>query len=65
VRQTIKRLKLNDEDSCLENRANYVKGYCVRGLPFSHLEEEAPFLAKEIRRQKLVYRIKQIMIYDD
>lgn len=64
IKQTIKRLKLNDEESCLENRAKYVKDYCIGGLPFSHLRKEAPFLAKELERQGLVERIKEIMVYD-
>ena len=64
VRQTIKRLKLNDEETCLENRARYIKDYCIGGIPFSHLRKEAPFIAMELERQGLVDEIKQIMIYD-
>lgn len=64
VRQTITRLKLNDEASCLENRAKYVMDYCVGGVPFSHLQKEAPFLAKELQRRHLVHEIKNMMVYE-
>lgn len=65
VRNTIDRLKLNDEETCLENRAKYVKDYCVGGVPFSHLQREAPFLAKELERQDLVDRIREMMQFFD
>jgi hypothetical protein len=58
-------LGLNDEESCLENRAKYVKDYCGGHITFDHLKNEAPFLGKELERQGLVDRIKEIMIYEE
>ena len=63
VRQTITRLKLNDEATCLENRAKYVMDYCLGAISFGHIKEEAPFLAKELQRQNLVNQIQDIMGY--
>jgi hypothetical protein len=60
VIKTINRLKLNDEDF-LQERAEYLQDHYVRNYPFSYLERKAPFLAKELKRQDLVERIKEIM----
>lgn len=52
VEQTITRLKLNSPE-CVSQREKYFNDYMRTDepLPFRHLEEEAPFLAREMRRQ--------------
>ena len=63
VLHTIARLGLNDEGTCLKARLRYVKCYCTRQVNFDHIEEEAPFVAREIRRQGLENSIASIMGY--
>ena len=63
VQATIDRLKLNDEGTCLKNRAEYVKDYCLGHIDFPYLRRKAPFLALELRRQRLLNRIKDMMSY--
>ena len=63
VRNTIARLGLNDEDTCLKSRERYIKHYCLDMIDFRHLLSEAPFIAKELQRQNLVESIKEIMDY--
>jgi hypothetical protein len=58
---TILRLGLNEEQTCRKSRRRYVIRYCEGKFPFVHLEEEAPFIANELRRQDLVERIREIM----
>jgi hypothetical protein len=62
VRATIDRLQLNDEGTCLQSRFHYVDQYCNGQVNFSHLDEEAPFIAYELRRQKLVRKIKKMWL---
>jgi hypothetical protein len=52
VRTTIKRLKLNDS-MCIQGRKSWLVPYLKEKYPISHLEEKAPFLAKELKRQEL------------
>ncbi len=52
VLKTIKRLKLNDWP-CIQGRKNWLVPYLKEEYPISHLEEKAPFLAKELKRQEL------------
>jgi hypothetical protein len=61
VLHTIGRLGLNDEGTCLKARLRYVKCYCLREVSFRYLENEAPFIAREIRRQGLVRSLKALM----
>jgi hypothetical protein len=63
VRNTIIRLGLNDEDTCLKSRERYIKQYCLRMIDFRHLVLDAPFIAKELQRQNLVDSIREIMDY--
>lgn len=62
VQKTIDRLGINEEGTCLKNRRRYLMGYCTEIYPFTHLQTEAPFLAKELIRQNLVQEIKAIML---
>jgi hypothetical protein len=63
VLQTIKRLGLNDEGTCLKARLRYVKNYCKQQISFLHLKNEAPFIAREIQRQGLVQSLATMMGY--
>ncbi len=63
VMNTIKRLGLNDEGTCLQARINWLRDYITVPLPFSYLEKKAPFLAVELKRQNLIEAIREIMVY--
>jgi hypothetical protein len=52
VEATIKRLKLNDY-KCTKARQDRLKPYLLKRYTFEHLYNIAPFLAKELKRQKL------------
>jgi len=62
VQDTIDRLKLNDEGTCLKSRTNYVDLYCNRDINFAHLEREAPFIAYELRRQRIKTKIRDMWL---
>lgn len=63
VQVTCDVLGLNDESTCMKSRSRYIEGYCRDKWPFSHLEDEAPFIAQELRRQGLVEAIKTMLPY--
>ncbi|MCE5328133.1 MAG: hypothetical protein LLG01_17130 [Planctomycetaceae bacterium] len=63
VQKTINRLGLNDEDTCMKSREKYIKDYCLGKVTFGHLEDEAPFIARELSRQGLTNTIKTMMQY--
>ena len=46
------RLKLNDP-TCIKARRDRLKPYVLEGYGIDHLEDIAPFLAGEIKRQEL------------
>lgn len=53
VKRTIERLGLNDEDTCVQMREKFIRDYVTSRVTFSYLERDAPFLASELRRQRL------------
>lgn len=61
VETTIKTFGLNDEVTCLKDRREWLKGYCLLHNNIEYLETKAPFLARELRRQGLVDSISNIM----
>jgi hypothetical protein len=61
VINTINRLKLNDEDSCIQSRENWLKPFCQREYGFDYLRSKAPFIAYELERQNLIDKIGSIM----
>lgn len=61
VKNTIKRLKLNDDDSCVKHRQDWLTQYCKGKFKFEFLKETAPFIAYELERQNLVESIASIM----
>ena len=61
VLKTISRLGLNDEGTCLKSRIKWTTDYCNDDYDFRHLERHAPFIALELKRQKLVAAIKPMM----
>lgn len=63
VLDTIKRLKLNDDEICVRNREKCVRDYCTREISFDHLRKEAPFIVHELERQELVDTITNMMGY--
>ena len=60
---TCMRLGLNDENTCLKSRERYIKDYCQGHIDFFYLSRDAPFIARELRKQNLVDRIRDIMDY--
>jgi hypothetical protein len=60
---TIKRLKLNDEGTCIKARERFVKHYCKGNVDFAYLKDDAPFIAFELDRQKLIANIKNMMVF--
>lgn len=61
VSYTIQQLGLNDEATCLRNRLHYVKCFCQGRVTLDHLVHEAPFLAREIRRQRIIQTLPSMM----
>ena len=53
VQATIDRLKLNDNE-CLQARATYFEPYQEGRLSFEQLAKWSPFVALELKRQRLV-----------
>ena len=52
VVKTIKRLKLNDE-TCIRGRRSWLEPYIMGIYDINYLEEKAPFLARELKRQNI------------
>ena len=62
VEETVKRLGLNDEGTCLKSRVDWLKNYCQGAISASYLERKAPFIMMELRRQNLEHSIAQVFI---
>jgi len=60
---TIDRLKLNEDDTFVNDRNAWLKRYCLGGTNFLQLKQDAPFIAYELERQNLIKEIKSIMCY--
>jgi hypothetical protein len=60
VDASIKRLRLNDENS-IKSRLDWLLPYCQNVYPFDHVRQRSPFIAHELERQGLVDDIKQMM----
>jgi hypothetical protein len=58
VSDTITRLRLNDDDDLIQDRANTVVLYSNGDVPFDFLLRRYPFIARELERQDLRERIK-------
>lgn len=65
IQDTIDRLRLNDEGTCLKSREAYIKDYCLGCITFTYLRRKSPFIALELERQNLVTEIKDMMSYDE
>jgi uncharacterized protein (TIGR02646 family) len=63
VWRTIKRLKLNEDETFIHSRNHWLEAYCREHTPYSFLKKHAPFVAYELERQDLVDSIKTIMDY--
>lgn len=70
VEATIRRLKLNEKEKYIEYRREFLEDYCKLcgnsdniKPAWEHLEEKAPFVAYELKRQGLKKRIIHIMKY--
>ncbi|HEY0321634.1 MAG TPA: hypothetical protein VGC66_11795 [Pyrinomonadaceae bacterium] len=58
VDDTIIRLKLNEDDTLIQERANVVQWYADEDVSFVFLEQRYPFIAYELDRQGLREVIK-------
>jgi hypothetical protein len=56
-------LGLNDDDTCMMMRQQFVTDYCLGEITFSHLEKRAPFLALQMKQQGLddLAEIRKVM----
>jgi hypothetical protein len=61
VQATIKRLKLNDDDTCVRSRKDWLLPFCKKECTFELLKRHAPFIAYELQRQGLIDKIASIM----
>jgi uncharacterized protein (TIGR02646 family) len=63
VLDTIKRLKLNDEATCIRQRSQYVDRFLALGMDYFNvvIQRDAPFLAAEIVRQNLLDNLRVVM----
>ena len=61
---TILRLKLNDA-LCVKARWTYVRDYCKAMISFDYLAQCAPFIHREIVRQGLAGRIREVMSLEE
>jgi len=60
VLTTIEVIGLNDPGSCLHSRQGYIDDYVRGKITFDYLEEKAPFLGRELIRQGLKDKIKEM-----
>jgi hypothetical protein len=64
VQATINRLRLNDDETCVEHRQIWVAGYCKGDITFDFLGRYAPFIAYELDRQNLRATISSLMNFN-
>jgi hypothetical protein len=57
VKDTIKRLQLNDDETLVKDRWDWIEAYVKKEITFKHLTKKAPFIAYELKRQKLKTKI--------
>lgn len=60
VNQTVKRLKLNEDEDCTKDREKWLRDYVTDQISFSHLEKHAPFIASELNRQGIIERTHSV-----
>jgi len=53
VEKTIARLRLNDDETSVRARLQYVLLYCSGDISLRFLRQHAPFIAKELAREAL------------
>ncbi|MEM9544029.1 MAG: hypothetical protein AAGA60_31660, partial [Cyanobacteria bacterium P01_E01_bin.42] len=60
---TIARLKLNQDDDCIQGRQEWLIPYCQQEYPLTFLRKKAPFIVYELERQDIaeVSKIARIM----
>lgn len=58
IQATIARLRLNDDDDCVQERCNITGDYVRGDVSFTFLERNYPFIAMELTRQGMVTSIK-------
>jgi len=58
---TIRRLKLNEDEPCVNARLQWLLNYCDGHIDLVYLKRNAPFIAYELERQGLVNTIAVMM----
>ena len=62
VNQTIKRLKLNEDEDCIKEREKWLIDYITEEISFSHFKKHAPFIASELERQGYLERAHPLWV---
>ena len=60
INATIARLRLNGP-ICIKSRNRWIKYYCQSKFDFDYLKRHAPLIARELERQDIIDKIKQMM----
>lgn len=55
--ETIKHLKLNEDDDLVTERQTWYSNYLNKEISFTHLKKKAPFIAFELERQGLIAEV--------
>jgi hypothetical protein len=60
IQDTIDRLGLNDEGTCLRSRVKWLSDYCNNDISLDYLRRNAPFIIAELERQQILENIRDI-----
>jgi hypothetical protein len=63
LNETIEILRLDTDEEYIDACKAWIMEYCSRDISFNNLERKAPFIAYELKRQNLVEKIREIMIF--
>ena len=61
VLDTIRRLKLNDDETNVSARQRYVEDFCRTDISFDFLHRNAPLIHRELIRQGIEEEVREIM----
>ena len=63
INETIEILGLDTDEEYIDACKEWIMAYCSRDISFDFLERKAPFIAYELKRQNLMEKIRDIMIF--
>jgi hypothetical protein len=61
VMSSIRRLRLNDDDTCVQARFQYIRDFAAGDISLPYLRRNAPFIAAELDSQGLVHSITTLI----